>query len=583
MDIFDVLTFVGGISLFLFGMNYMGTALEKKAGGQMSALLERFTSNKLTAFLLGIVVTAVIQSSSATTVMVVGFVNSGILTLSQSVGVIIGANVGTTLTAWILSLTGIEGGSILLNLLKPSSFTPVIALIGVILYVFMKNSKKRDTGMILVGFAVLMFGMETASNAVSGLSEVPAFTKLFVLFENPVLGLLAGALLTAILQSSSASVGVLQALCRTGQITVGAALPIILGQNIGTCITAMISSVGASKNAKRAATIHLNFNLLGAVIIMILFYGSNAFLHYRIVSESANTVSIAVIHTLCNAVATAVFLPGSKLLEKISCAMVRDKKEEPTQEIILDERFFVNPALAVSQCRDKVCDMAQTASDVLKKATAMLLSYNEPDAENIIETEKKLDKYEDVISSYLVRLNTKEMSSANSKEVSKLLVVTGGFERLSDHAVHLEIYSKQIAEEKIEFTDEAKKELDVIMRAVNDIIAMTKRAFCENNIALAQSVEPLEQVVDRLTAKAKEKHIDRTLAGKCGFESGLVFSDVLSVLERVSDHCSEIAASIIEIPQGNLDVHAYLNEYKKRSNEEFIKKYYEYKEKYSLD
>ncbi len=583
MDIFNVLEFIGGLSLFLFGMNYMGTALEKKAGGQMSQMLQKFTSNKYTGFLLGMLVTAVIQASGATTVMVVGFVNSGILTLTQSVGVIIGANVGTTITSWILSLTGIEGGNLFVNLLKPTSFTPIIAFVGVILYVFLKDSKKKDIGMILIGFSILMFGMSTASGAVAGLSEVPGFAKLFVLFKNPILGIIAGAVLTAILQSSSASVGVLQALCATGQITVGAAIPIILGQNIGTCITAMISSVGANKNARRAAMIHFNFNVLGSALILLLFYGSNAFLHYKIVDDAASSFSIAVIHTLCNLVTTVVFLPGSAILEKLAVALVKDKDDDGEKDIIIDERFFVNPPAALAQCREKVCEMAEMAVESLGKALSLLSQYNTETSDEVTKIESRLDKYEDVVSSYLVKLNSKELTSKDSREVAKLFHVTGGFERLSDHAVHFDFFAKQLYEDSISFSEGGLAELSVIIAAVTEILDMTKTAFINNDISLAERVEPLEQVIDRLTAKVRARHIERTLNGKCNFESGLVFSDALSLLERVSDHCSEIAASIIEIPQGILDVHAYLNEYKRKDNPEFVEKYNMYKEKYSLD
>ncbi len=584
MNIFNVLEFLGGLSLFLFGMSYMGSSLEKKAGGQMSQMLSKFCSNKYTGFLLGLIVTAVIQASGATTVMVVGFVNSGILTLTQSVGVIIGANVGTTITSWILSLTGIEGGNLFVSLLKPSSFTPIVAFIGVILYVFIKDSKKRDIGMILVGFAILMFGMQTASNAVSGLSEVPGFEKLFLRFQNPILGIIAGAVLTAILQSSSASVGVLQALCSTGQVTIGAALPIILGQNIGTCITAMISSVGANKNARRAAMIHFNFNVLGSGIIMILFYGAKAFLKskFAFVDNTCSAFSIAVIHSLINIITTVVFLPGSSILEKLSCKMVKEKGED-SEELIIDERFFVNPPAAAAQCRMKVCEMAEYAVDAFIKSMTLISEYNEDLAKEIADTEEKLDKYEDVISSYLVKLNAKELSDADSNEVAKLLHVTGAFERLSDHAVHVEYYSRQLRDSNMKFSDAALKEIAVITEAVTEIVTMTKDAFCKDDILLAGNVEPLEQVVDGITAKVKGRHIERTLKGKCTFESGLIFADTLSVLERVSDHCSEIAASIIEIPHGTLDVHAYVQEYKSKENSYFKRKYNEYKAKYSLE
>ena len=582
MDIFNILEFIGGLSLFLFGMKYMGAALEKKAGGQMSQMLQKFTSNKYTGFLLGLIVTAVIHSSAATTVMVVGFVNSGILTLTQSVGVIIGANVGTTVTSWVLSLAGIEGGNLFVDLLKPTSFTPVCALIGVILYAFIKDSKKKDVGMILVGFSILMYGMTAASDAVAGLSEVPGFEKLFVLFKNPILGIIAGAILTAILQSSTASVGVLQALCATGQVSVGAAMPIILGQNIGTCITAMISSVGANKNARRAALIHFNFNVLGSALVLLIFYGSNAFLHYKIIDDPASAFSIAVIHTLCNLVTTVVFLPGSAILEKLAVVLVKDKDGDNEKEIIIDERFFVNPPAALAQCREKVCEMADIAVESLEKALSLLSDYNTETSDEVKEIENRLDKYEDVISSYLVKLNSKELTAKDSREVAKLLHVTGDFERLSDHAVHFDFYAKQLYEDSVRFSEGALDELSVIIAAVTEILEMTKTAFINNDMNLAEHIEPLEQVIDRLTAKVKERHIERTLGGKCNFESGLVFSDALSLLERVSDHCSEIAASIIEIPQGILDVHAYIHEYRRKDNPEFVKKYKNYKEKYSL-
>lgn len=583
MDIIDVLEFIGGISLFLFGMNYMGTALEKKAGGKMSSILSRFTSNKITGFLLGLIVTTVIQSSSATTVMVIGFVNSGLMTLTQSVGVIIGANVGTTVTAWILSLTGIQGDSIVLTLLKPSSFAPVFALIGIIFYVFLKDNSKRDTGMIFVGFSVLMFGMNIASGAVSHLSEVPGFARLFILFKNPVLGVLAGAVLTAVIQSSSASVGVLQALCTTGQVSVAAALPIILGQNIGTCITAMLSCMGANRNAKRAAVIHLNFNVLGSILIMILFYSLNAVFHFSVMEKAATTFSVAVIHTLCNLFSAAVFLPLSGLLEKLSYAMVKDMQEEKEEKIILDERFFVNPASAVMQCRNAVCKMAKRAQSAFKAATELLNEYSEEKREKIYSAEKRLDEYEDAVSSYLVKLSTLDLSENDSKQVATLLYVTGAFERLSDHAVHIEKYVQGLTQKNSSFTKDAKKQLQIMCGAVNEAISLTVQAFIKNDITLSKKVQPLEQVIDRLSRKLKESHVARTLSGECSFDAGLIYSDIISVLERTADHCSDIAASIIEIPNGALDVHAYAKQYQNEETGEFSALYNSYKNKYSLE
>ena len=582
MTIFDVLTFIGGISLFLFGMNYMGSALEKKAGGQLSGLLSKFTSNKYTGFLLGMIVTAVIQSSSATTVMVVGFVNSGIMTIAQSVGVIMGANVGTTVTAWILSLTGLSGDSILIQLLKPTSFTPILALIGIILYMFLKDSKKKDIGMILIGFAVLMFGMDTASDAVSGLKDVPQFTQLFVLFKNPILGIIAGALLTGIIQSSSASVGILQALCVTGQVSVGAAFPIILGQNIGTCVTALLSSMGANKNAKRAAMIHFNFNLFGSVILMCLFYGLNAIFDFAVVDKAASGVDIAIIHTACNLIVTAVFLPLSGLLEKVSTKMIRDNGGEEEEVILLDERLFINPAVALGQARERTYEMVKETSIAISKGLGQLSSYDEKRAERIKKLEEKIDKYEDVINSYLVKLSATDLTAEDSYEMTKLLHVISGFERISDHAVHISVYAREMQEGNMKLSQSAKNELTVIAMAVLEALDMTSKAFRHNNIEIATDVEAIEQVIDKLTARAKNNHIERMLKDNCTFEQGLVYNDILSALERVSDHCSDICASMIEISHSSMGVHEYLHEFKSKDNPAFRDKYYEFKEKYKF-
>lgn len=583
MTIFDVLTFIGGISLFLFGMNYMGSALEKKAGGQLSGLLSKFTSNKYTGFLLGLIVTAIIQSSSATTVMVVGFVNSGIMTIAQSVGVIMGANVGTTVTAWVLSLTGLSGDSIFIQLLKPTSFTPILALIGIILYMFLKDSKKKDIGMILIGFAVLMFGMDTASDAVSGLKDVPQFTQLFVLFKNPILGILAGALLTGIIQSSSASVGILQALCVTGQVTVGAAFPIILGQNIGTCVTALLSSMGANKNAKRAAMIHFNFNLFGSVILMCLFYGLNMVFKFTFIDKAATGVDIAIVHTACNLIVTAVFLPLSNLLEKVSTKMIRDNGKEDEEEVILlDERLFINPGVALQQARERTYEMVKETSIAISKGLGQLSSYDEKRSERIKKLEEKIDKYEDVINSYLVKLSATDLTAEDSYEMTKLLHVISGFESISDHAVHISVYAREMSEGNMKLSQSAKTELTIIATAVLEAMDMTSKAFRHNNIELATDVEALEQVIDKLTAKAKNNHIERMLKDNCTFEQGLVYNDILSALERVSDHCSDICASMIEISHSSMGVHEYLHEFKNKDNPAFRDKYYEFKDKYKF-
>ena len=584
MTIFDVLTFIGGISLFLFGMSYMGSALEKKAGGQLSGLLSKFTSNKYTGFLLGLAVTAVIQSSSATTVMVVGFVNSGIMTIAQSVGVIMGANVGTTVTAWILSLTGLSGDSVLIQLLKPTSFTPILALIGVILYMFMKDSKKKDIGMILIGFAVLMFGMDAASDAVAGLKDVPQFTQLFVLFKNPILGILAGAILTGIIQSSSASVGILQALCVTGQVSIGAAFPIILGQNIGTCVTALLSSMGANKNAKRAAMVHFNFNFFGSILAMCLFYGLNAIFDFTFVDNAASSVEIAIIHTTYNLVVTVVFLPLSNLLEKVSTKMIRDSGKEDEDEVtLLDERLFINPAVALQQAREKTYEMVKETSIAISKGLGQLSSYDEKRAERIKKLEEKIDKYEDIINSYLVKLSATDLSAEDSYEMTKLLHVISGFERISDHAVHISVHAREMEEGKMKLSQSAKNELTVIATAVLEAMDMTSKAFRHNNIELATDVEALEQVIDKLTAKAKNNHIERMLRDDCTFEQGLIYNDILTAIERVSDHCSDICASMIEISHSSMGVHEYLQEFKSKDNPAFRNKYYEFKDKYKFN
>lgn len=583
MTIFDVLTFIGGISLFLFGMSYMGAALEKKAGGQLSGLLSKFTSNKYTGFLLGLAVTAVIQSSSATTVMVVGFVNSGIMTIAQSVGVIMGANVGTTVTAWILSLTGLSGDSVFIQLLKPTSFTPILALIGVIFYAFLKDSKKKDLGMILLGFAVLMFGMDAASDAVSGLKDVPQFTQLFVLFKNPILGILAGTILTGIIQSSSASVGILQALCVTGQVTVGAAFPIILGQNIGTCVTALLSSMGANKNAKRAAMIHFNFNLFGSVVLMCLFYGLNAIFKFAFVDKAATGVDIAIIHTACNLIVTAVFLPLSNLLEKVSTMMIKDTGADQDEVILLDERLFINPGVALQQARERTYEMVKETSVAISKALGQLSSYDEKRAERIKKLEEKIDKYEDIINSFLVKLSATDLTTEDSYEMTKLLHVISGFERISDHAVHISVHAKEMSEGNMKLSQSAKNELTVIATAVLEAMDMTSKAFRHGDITMATEVEALEQVIDKLTAKAKNNHIERMLKDNCTFEQGLVYNDILSALERVSDHCSDICASIIEFSHNSMGVHEYLHDFKRKDNPAFRDKYYEYKDKYNFN
>lgn len=580
MDIFDVLTLIGGLCLFLFGMNIMGSALEKRAGTGLRTLIGRLTTSKFKGFLTGLGVTAVIQSSSATTVMVVGFVNSGLMTLRQAINVIMGANVGTTVTAWILSLTGIESSNVFIRLLKPSSFTPILALIGIVLYMMCKSSKKKDTGVILLGFATLMFGMETMSSAVSGLRDVPAFQNILLAFSNPVLGVLAGALLTAVIQSSSASVGILQALSSTGQVSIGTAIPIIMGQNIGTCVTAMISSVGANKNAKRAATVHLCFNIIGAVVWLSLFCLANSLFHFAFVNEMASQLSIAVIHTIFNVLCTALMLPASGLLERLAMRLIPDAKtaESKTE---LDERLMATPSVAVERCRVLTEAMATISSRALHDSISSLTNYQPAVAARIRENEASADHYEDILGTYLVKLGTHAMSDSDSAESAKLLHMIGDFERISDHAVNILESAEEIRQKEIEFTPEAKRELSILTSAVDEIIDLAMSAFLHNDMKAASFVEPLEQVIDTLKDQLRSRHVLRLQRGDCSLDAGFIWSDLLTNLERVADHCSNIAGCVIEMSHSSLDLHGYLDTVKS-SSPEYLRKYDAYAKKYAL-
>lgn len=582
MTVYDVIDFFGALAMFLFGMNYMSSALEKKAGGKLSWLLSKFTSNKYKGFLLGAVVTVAIQSSSVTTVMVVGFINSGIMALSQAVGVIIGANVGTTITAWVLSLSALEGNSLILNLLKPSTFAPILAVFGIILYMFQKSSEKRDVGMIFLGFSILMFGMQTISDSVEGLSNVTEFTNLFVMFENPLLGLLAGTLLTAVIQSSSACVGILQALSVTGRVSVAAAFPIILGQNIGTCITTVISSFGANKNAKRAAVIHLNFNFLGSIILMILFYGLNRAFNFSFFDKSVNSFSIALIHTVCNLICTAVFLPFSSVLENLSIKLIKEKNNN-VKEALLDERLFVNLPSAIFQSRKRVVEMANEAVVAISEAMRLLLCYDENKFEKIINIERKADEYEDAVSSYLIKLSSKKLAYSDNIEITKLIYVTSYFESISDRAVNIAFCARELYERKYKFSENAKKELSVIIDALFEMLGIIKSSLRKNEWSIFISTQALEQVVDKLTSKAKRNHIERMKNGKCTFEMGVIYCDILSAAERVSKNCSQIAASINELSHNSMGMYKHFEEYKNRDNEEFVREYERYKKKYSFN
>ena len=580
MSIFDVLTLIGGLCLFLFGMNVMGDALERRAGGSLKKILSKLTKNKMAGFLTGLGVTSVIQSSSATTVMVVGFVNSGVMTLRQSIGVIMGANIGTTVTAWILSLGGISSDNIVMQLLKPTSFTPVLALIGTVLLMFGKSSKKKDTGSVLLGFATLMFGMDTMSGAVAGLADIPAFQNLFLMFKNPILGVLVGAILTTIIQSSSASVGILQALSVTGQVSYGAAVPIIMGQNIGTCVTALLSSFGTNKNAKRAAVVHLSFNVIGTIVWLTLFSIISAVFKPMILDESATYLGIAVAHSLFNIACTILLLPMSGLLEKLAIKLVPDNntKETVTE---LDEHLLVVPPVALERSGRLVDTMAEVSITGLKKSLNMLSRYKSSVATEIRESEEKADHYEDILGSFLVKLSRNQISDSDSIEVSRLLKAIGDFERISDHSVNILESAEELNEKGIVFTPDAKKELDNLCDAVSEILTLAYTAFINNDLAVAKCIEPLEQVIDGLRKKMRDGHIKRLKDGECTIEAGFVWVDLLTNLERTSDHCSNIAVCVLDANENNMNVHESLRLMKK-DNAEFDAKFEEYSKKYAI-
>ncbi len=582
MDIFDVLTLIGGLCLFLFGMTLMGDALERRAGGKLRSLLEKLTSNKIAGLLTGIAVTSVIQSSSATTVMVVGFVNSGLMSLKQAINVIMGANIGTTVTAWILSLGGIESSNVFVQLLKPTSFTPILALIGIAFHMFSKSDKRKETGTILLGFATLMFGMDTMSDAVSGLSNIPQFQQLFVMFKNPILGVIAGAILTAVIQSSSASVGILQALASTGQVSFGAAIPIIMGQNIGTCVTAMISSVGTNKNARRAAFVHLFFNIIGTVILLIVFSIVSAVLKPAILDESASYAGIAVAHSAFNVVCTLILLPMSGLLEKLVYKLVPEDKDagEPKNELI-DERLLVTPPIALEQCSHRVAEMAGFASKTLEDSLMALRKYSPELAESVRENETMTDKYESLLGSYLVKLSSHNVSAADGEEAAKLLKIIGDFERISDHGVNILESAEEMQQKNLVLTPAAMNELTVMCNAVQEIMNLTVNAFLNNDMEAAIEIEPLEEVIDKLREKLRTRHIKRLQQGECSIEVGFIWSDLLTDLERTSDHCSNIAGCLIDMATESMNIQDSFREVRD-SSKHFKEKYTLYREKYSI-
>ena len=580
MDIFDILTMIGGLSLFLFGMNLMGEALERAAGNSLRTLLGKLTTNRMLGFFTGMAVTAVIQSSSATTVMVVGFVNSSLLTLGQAINVIMGANVGTTVTSWLLSLSGIEGDNLIVQLLKPTSFTPVLALIGIVYYMFIKDSKKKDIGMILLGFATLMFGMDAMSGAVKGLRDEAWFTDLFLLFTNPVLGVIAGAVLTAVIQSSSASVGILQALSATGAVSYAAAVPIIMGQNIGTCVTAMLSSVGTTKNAKRAAIVHLLFNIIGTAACLIVFLAANAIFRPAILTEGATHFGIAICHTIFNVACTALLLPSGNLLEKLVCRIVPDAKE-PETVAELDERLFATPSIALERSRVITGEMAEAAARTLEGAAKALLDYSPELGQQVRDLEEKTDHYEDILATYLVKLSTLKISPADSNKAAMLLKSLNDFERIGDHALNLLESAEELHEKGLTLSDTAKRELAVLMNAVNEIVELSFSAFYHNNLELAYMVEPLEQVVDDLKEKMRLHHILRLQQGSCSIETGFVWSDLLTALERIGDHCSNIAGSVVDAAHHDMNTHEALRS-ARVENKDFGAQYEAFARKHSL-
>ena len=593
MSVFDILTMVGGLALFLYGMEVMGNGLSKASGGRMERILEKMTDNIFKAVLLGAGVTAVIQSSSATTVMVVGFVNSGIMKLSQAVGVIMGANIGTTVTSWLLSLTGIQGDNFILTLMKPSSFSPILAVIGVGFLMFSKNEKKKDIGTILIGFTVLMFGMETMSDAVKPLADVPEFANILLMFKNPLLGMLAGLVLTAVIQSSSASVGILQSLCVTGAVSYGAALPIIMGQNIGTCVTALLSSIGASKNAKRTAFVHLYFNIIGTAIFMIGFYALNAFVHFSFIDGIANPAGIAVIHSVFNIFATAILLPFHRVLEKLAILTVRTSDEDeqksvqPAEEgqdmlLLLDDRFIEKPGFAMENCYSVTGHMADLSRQALFISMELLQNYDETKAENVLKLENKVDHYEDKLGTYLIRLSSQDLSEKDSKSLSMLLHCIGDLERISDHAVNIMEKAQEMNEKNLSFSAKGAEELEVYSRAVRDIMDMSIEAFKNDDIQLARQVEPLEEVIDYLNDELKQRHVRRLRSGECSVELGFVLSDITINYERVADHCSNLAVDLLRIHENAFDVHEYLEDLKESKDAAFREAYKKDKAVYAL-
>lgn len=586
MDIFSVITLFGGLAFFLYGMHLLSSSLEKMVGGKLERVLRSMTSNRFKSLLLGIVITIAIQSSSAMTVMLVGLVNSGIMELGQSVGVIMGSNIGTTVTAWILSLSGITSDNVFVQLLKPENFSPVIALIGIILIMFCKSSKKKDVGSVCIGFSLLMTGMTLMSDAVEPLADLPQFKDILMMLNNPIVAILVGALITALIQSSAASLGILQSLAMTGSISFSMALPVIMGQNIGTCITALLSSIGTSKNAKRVTAVHIYFNVLGAIICLSGFYIADSICHFAFTDQPISSFMIAVVHSAFNLITTVILLPFSRYLEKLAVLTVRDKRVKPAKQdphsVLLDERLLLSPSFAIAECRNATGKMAELSRDTLLDAIGLLSHFDEEIAGRIEKNEDIVDQYEDKLGSYLVKLSSKNLSSADSNDVSQLLHTIGDFERISDHAVNLLRVAREIHDKGLQFSEKAQQELEIFTNAIIEILSITTDAFLENNLQLAYEVEPLEQVIDSLKVELKNRHIRRLQEGKCTIELGFVLSDILNNYERISDHCSNIAVCMIQIKDSSMDTHDYLNEIKSSGEPRYTGYYKRFAKKYTL-
>ena len=582
MDIFSIISLLGGIALFLYGMSFMGDQLEKLSGGKLEQILEKMTDKTYKGVLLCAVVTAVIQSSSAVTVMVVGFVNSGIMQLSRAIGVIMGANIGTTVTGWILSLTQINGESLIISLLKPSAFAPVLAIISVFVLMFSKKEKRKNLGGIIMGFSLLMMGMTLMSDSMSGLAEDENFTSLMLTFSNPVVGIIAGTLLAAVVQSSSASIGILQALALSGGISFSAAIPIILGQNIGSCVPVLISSVGTGKNAKRSAFTYLYFNIIGVVVTGALFYGVEYFVNFAFMDSSISPVQIAILNTAFNVFSTVILLPFTKQFETLAVKTIRGEKEDKKKQPLIDDRLLISPAFAVEKCREVTIKMADMVEETALCALSVVKNYTDEKAEMIIKNEEKSDKYEDLLGTYLIKISAMDLSDVDSKNVFILHHAIENFEQISDYSEDILTARKAMNKKKVNLSDQAKYELSVMIAAATKIVSVTNEAFKLNDVNIARKVQPLEDVIDKLKKELKLRHMQRIDKGECTVEQGLPYLDIVSAIEHIADHCCDLALSMIEIKSGDYNVHSYVSDVKE-NDEDFIEKLDSYLEKYSLN